>query len=130
MVFFPRHFWWEDDENDDHIVVAKKATRGKKKPAAAKKAPKRAKVEEAEAATNIVKTRNRLVGEIQNNDLYGDDDDVPLQENANETMQIQDDDGQVLDLGMGEKSNAPKKQFNFKNKAAASDASDLNAKIK
>jgi len=57
---------------------------------------------------NTVKTRNRLVGAIENNDLYGDDDDLPRKEN--EEMQFEEDaEGQVLDLGLGEKSNAPKK---------------------
>ena len=39
---------------------------------------------------------------------------------------------QQLDLGMGDRENAPKKQFNFFNKAAQSaqiDTADLNAKI-
>ena len=76
----------------------------------------------------MVKSRNRLVGAIQNNDLYGDDDDYARRENE-EMVHDEDCEGQVLDLGLGEKSNAPKKQFNFMNKAAV-DASDLNAKIK
>ena len=75
------------------------------------------KVEEAEAVANLVKSRNRLVGEIMNNDLYGDDDDGPLQNDVHEqhlSLRVMDDapcndDGQVLDLGLGAKSNAPKK---------------------
>ena len=67
------------DEDDDEVVVAKKTTRAvkPKKASAPKKKAKRAKFEEADAcALNIVKTRNKLVGEIANNDLYGSDDDV------------------------------------------------------
>jgi len=87
-------------------------------------------VEEVEVAANVVKSRNRLVGDIQNNDLYGDDDDAPLRDDMDEVLQGNEDDGQVMDLGLGSKSNAPKKQFNFKNKTAGRDSNDLNAKIK
>ena len=43
------------------------------------------------------------------------------------------DERETLDLGMGDKTSAPKKQLNFFNKMAPKngvDANDLNAKIK
>ena len=128
----------EDEGADDQYIedddrVAKKATgRAKaRKPAATKKsAPaKRTRADEAaDGEVNTVKTRNRLVGKIVNNDIYCEDDDYPRRENE-EMVHEEDYEGQALDLGLGDKSNAPKKQFNFMNKAAV-DASDLNAKIK
>lgn len=74
-----------------------------------------------------MKSRNKLIGDIQNNELYADDDEQPM-----EKVEFQEDynHGEQLDLGLGDKTNAPKKQFNFFNKQSKLDTTDLNAKIK
>lgn len=123
----------EADADDDQIVVNKKTAKAgakaKKQPAAKTARTKRGanKIEEADAALNIVKSRNRLIGDIQNNELYADDDEQPM-----EKVEYQEDfnNGEQLDLGLGDKTNAPKKQFNFFNKQSKLDTTDLNAKIK
>lgn len=61
-----------------------------------------------------------------NNDLYGDDeDDVRPVYQLDQEM----DGEEKLDLAFTKPDNAPKKQFNFLNKGAASLDADINAKI-
>jgi len=63
------------------------------------------------------------VGDLHNNDLYGSDDDDAGNAYADQEMATNLD--EKLDLGFYKTENAPKKQFNFGNKAVA----DINAKI-
>ena len=65
---------------------------------------------------------------MMNNELYASDDDQ-----AESNVVFHEDETnkelQELDLGMGDRANAPKKQFNFFNKQSKLDTTDLNAKI-
>ncbi len=105
----------EADQDDDQIVVNKKVSRAAgakpKKQTNAKNARTKkanAKTDEVEAAINTVKSRNKLVGDMMNNELYASDD-----EQAESNVVFHEDEAnkelQELDLGMGDRANAPKK---------------------
>ena len=74
----------------------------------------------------LIKSRNKLVGDLQNNELYDCDDDAVGRQDYEDHDMI---DEEQLDLGMGNKDNAPKKLFNFFNKKSEGNSADLNAKI-
>ena len=65
---------------------------------------------------------------MMNNELYASDDDQ-AESNAAFHEDETNKELQELDLGMGDRANAPKKQFNFFNKQSKLDTTDLNAKI-
>ena len=121
-----------EDEADDYS--AEKPKPKKSKAEKAKRPAKKTKAtvdNEPMQDANKVKTRNKLVGDIQDNQLYGSDDGQDKMPDF--VQEAEDFDGEKLDLGMGDKASAPKKQFNFLNKVAPKngvDANDLNAKIK
>lgn len=66
----------EADEDDQFIIGSKKVKSKMGKKSGARNVQKKPKVDAVDVAFNFVKSRNRLVGDIQNNDLYGDDDDL------------------------------------------------------
>lgn len=112
-----------------------------------KKQPVRKRADDIDAgdvkAINRVKTRNRLVGDLANNGIYDSDDGDHQDCGASASLEYLGSahnsmDGfteGVLDLGLKKDANAPKKQFNFFNKAANARKSakvaegDLNSKI-
>lgn len=81
-------------------------------------------------AMTRVQTRNKLVGDLANNDIFDSDDDAGPQDgnsiqftdklwhnsqyeynwNSNDALEA---DNQVLDHGLKKDTNAPKKQFNL-----------------
>lgn len=63
------------------------------------------------------------------NELYASDEDAGHKMDHDRFIQHDDPQCEELDLGMGSKDNAPKKQFNLFNKKSAVDAADLNNKI-
>ena len=132
-----------DDEHDDYNnneEVAKTAGKGGAKKNAKKSGAKKTATtgkkgkagagEEMDASmiNTMVKTRNKLVGDMQNNDLYGSDDDKDYQAYSDQEM-LEIEPNEQLDLGIETRENAPKKQLNFMNKGGPVNAADLNAKI-
>lgn len=74
-------------------------------------------------ALNTLKTKNRLVGAIENTELYAEDDNGPMEEVAPTV-----DTTEKVKFG----AEGPKKQFNFFSKikrAAPAGADDLNSKL-
>lgn len=67
---------WEKAFTEDGTDVTEKPEKKKRNP------PRKAR---ENINPNMIKTSNKLIGEIENKDLYGDDDDVQIYADKNDT---------------------------------------------